>query len=71
MAMFSNTELFKCTQCQGKEFKVETIKSFVIGQATPDGTTLLWQNTGRKKLVCSTCNKQHDMSDYMLVESQE
>ena len=37
MAFLMNTELFTC-DCGGLEFKVEKIKSFQIGQKTPDGT---------------------------------
>ena len=69
MAFLMNTELFTC-DCGGLEFKVEKIKSFQIGQKTPDGT-LLGENTSRKVLTCIKCGKEHNTDNLILKETEE
>lgn len=65
MAILIDTKLFQCS-CGCLEFKVETIKSFMIGQKVGD-QTLLAENTARKTLVCETCGKKHDVKQLNLV----
>lgn len=65
MAILMDTQLLTC-DCGGLEFKVDTFKSFEVGQKIGD-ETLLAENTARKVLTCITCGKQLDTRKDKLV----